>query len=552
MRGWQDRGSVGRVDGTKLRPCSAFAKCEPNANIRCRLSQRNWRGESHLSTVVDLCDTPSSAWGLLQQRHERGLTRQTDMRWPLRNQIMGPLLAVAIASLVAVAAINARLAANDTRQRIERQLQGVVGVLTTSNFPLTEPVLRKMRDLSSAEFALTDAGGRSLATSFAAAPPQLPNDATVGKLEEVALGPSLALAGQEYFHTAVRLASRPGVEEGRGRVLHVLFPKDEYLRNWRAAFVPPLVVGVVAVAAAAVVARVLAGRISRAMSCLGDEVLRLARGDFGPVELPATDDEIRDLASAVNRTAQMLADYEREVRRTEQMRTVARLGASLAHEMRNAATGCRMAVDLHADVCPGGHDDESLAVARRQLKLMETQLQRFLQIGRRPAEVVRREVDLARLVDDLLPLVRPAANHAKVELVWRLADDDLMIHGDKDGLGQVALNLILNAIEAVQQHPGDTAATRRVTVELRRSEHDDAELVISDTGPGAGLGRSSDTGPSIFEPFVTSKAEGAGLGLAVAKQVIEAHDGAISWSRLDGVTRFRVTLPAATKGAACV
>jgi signal transduction histidine kinase len=468
------------------------------------------------------------------------------MRWPLRNQIMGPLLAVAIASLAAVAAINARLAADHTRLRIERQLQGVVGVLTASNFPLTEPVLRKMRDLSSAEFALTDVAGRSLATSFAAAPPQLPNDATVDKLEDVALGASLAVAGQEYFHTAVTLAARPGAEDDR--VLHVLFPKDEYLRNWRAAFLPPLVVGVVAVAAAAVVARVLAGRISRATSRLGDEVLRLARGDFGPVELPATDDEIRDLARAVNRTAQMLADYEHEVRRTEQMRTVARLGASLAHEMRNAATGCRMAVDLHADVCPGGHDDESLAVARRQLRLIESQLQRFLQIGRRPAEIVRREVDLARLVDDLLPLVRPAANHAKVELDWRLADDDLMIHGDEDGLGQVALNLILNAIEAVQQHPGDGAATRRVTVELGRSEHDAAELVVSDTGPGP----ATESATAIFEPFVTSKAEGAGLGLAVAKQVVEAHDGAISWSRLGGVTRFRVTLPAATKGAPCV
>lgn len=71
------------------------------------------------------------------------------MRWPLRNQIMWPLLAVAIASLVAVAAINARLAADHTRRRIERQLQGVVGVLTASNFPLTDPVLRKMHNLSS-------------------------------------------------------------------------------------------------------------------------------------------------------------------------------------------------------------------------------------------------------------------------------------------------------------------------------------------------------------------------------------------------------------------
>jgi signal transduction histidine kinase len=331
-----------------------------------------------------------------------------------------------------------------------------------------------------------------------------------------------------------------------GRVLHVLFPKDEYLRSWREAFLPPLVVGVATVAAIALVAQILAGRISRATGRLGDEVLRLARGEFGPVSLPSTDDELRDLALAVNRTAQMLADYEQQVRRTEQMRTVARLGASLAHEMRNATTGCRMAVALHAEECPVAADDESLAVARRQLRLIENQLQRFLQVGRQPTEVVRGEVDLARVVDDLLPLVRPAVRHAQVELDWRPADDELIVLGDEDALSQVALNLILNAIEAVQHEPGNVTAERRVTVELSRTEHDAVEFVVSDTGPGP----AAESASSIFDPFVTSKAEGAGLGLAVAKQIVEAHGGTIAWHRSAGLTCFHVRLPAVAKGAA--
>jgi signal transduction histidine kinase len=459
---------------------------------------------------------------------------------------MGPLLAVALASLLSLAALNAMIAARNTRQRIERQLQGVVGVLTESNFPLTEPVLRKMRDLSSAEFVLADQLGRPVAASFPSTPRTLPTKPTVDRLEDVAMGETLEVAGAEYFHTALELGSRTGEEESP--VLHVLFPQDEYLRSLRAAFVPPMIVGVGTVAAAAAVARLLAGRISRATARLGDEVLRLARGDFTPVELPDADDEIRDLALAVNRTAQMLADYEQQVRRTEQMRTVARLGAGLAHEMRNAATGCRMAVDLHADACPLGCDDESLAVARRQLRLMESQLQRFLQVGRRPADLIRRDVDMVGIVDGLLPLVRPAASHARVDLDWQVDGGGLVIHGDADGLSQVALNLILNAIEAVQHDSRGPRAPRRVGVTLKRTEHDDMEFVVSDTGPGPTAASAS----SIFEPFVSSKAEGVGLGLAVAKQVVDAHDGTISWSRREGVTRFRVTLPFAVKGASCV
>jgi signal transduction histidine kinase len=467
------------------------------------------------------------------------------MRWPLRHQIMGPLLVVAVISLAAVAAIHARLTGTQTRQRIEQRLSGVVGVLASSNFPLTAPVLAQMRDLSSAEFVLTDSAGRVAAASFESAGASLSPTRTLQRPDDVVLGAGVTIAGREYFHTSVRLASTPKRSDDAddaqsGRVLHVLFPRDEYNRNIRQAYLPPLLVGLAAVAAIAVVARLLAGRISRATAKLGNEVQRLARGDFGPVELPAVDDEIRDLAGAVNRTAEMLADYEQQIRRTEQMRTVGQLGASLAHELRNAATGCRMAVDLHIESCCCGSDNESMVVAQRQLKLMETQLQRFLRIGRSEAEPVHRRVALAQLIEDLLPLVRPAARHAGVSLQWQADDRQIFVSGDAEGLYQAALNLVLNAVEAAQLPAA--GAERRVLIQLT-SDGDHAELSVTDTGPGP----ATATATGMFDPFVTSKAEGAGLGLAVVRQVAEAHGGTIAWSRDDGVTEFRLRLPRTEK-----
>ena len=466
------------------------------------------------------------------------------MRWPLRRQIMLPLLAVAVASLAAVGAINARLAARQTRERIEQQLLGVVTVLSASNFPLTDSVLQQMRSLSGAEFVVTDDAGAMQATSLAQRPTRLPTNDTPITGSATSLGSPLDVNGQAYFHRVTRLPTRAGVPDARR--LHVLFPEAEYRRTWREAFLPPLVVGAVTIAAVAVVARVLGRRISRAASRLGEDVLRMARGDFAPAALPETDDEIRELSIAVNRTAEMLAEYEQQVRRTEQMRTVALLGAGLAHEMRNAATGCRMALDLHAEICDGSNEDESLSVAKRQLRLMESQLQRFLRAGKENAAEIHREIDLTRLIDELLQLVRPAARHAGVELQWERSGACASVVGDDEALGQVVLNLLLNAIEAVQQPGGMTP--REVKAELRSTDGELAEFVVSDNGPGP----QSAIAGSLFDPFVTTKPEGVGLGLAVARQVVESHRGTIDWARAGGVTRFRVEIPLATKGGTCV
>ena len=194
------------------------------------------------------------------------------------------------------------------------------------------------------------------------------------------------------------------------------------------------------------------------------------RGDFRAAALPAVDDEIRDLSIAVNRTAEMLAEYEKQVRRSEQMQTLSVLGASIAHQLRNAATGCRMALDLHAAECPTAEADECLEVAQRQLRLMESQLQRFLRVGRRQAEIVVREVDLVGLVEELLPLVRPAAQHAGVALDVQIATEHIAIDGDEEALGQVVLNLLLNAIEAAQQDGVKRAKRGVVMVELSAAD----------------------------------------------------------------------------------
>lgn len=467
------------------------------------------------------------------------------MRWPIRNQIMFPLLAVAIVSLTSVGAINAVLTERRTSAYVEQQLRQVIGVLTTSSFPLTSSVLRQMRDLSSAEFVLADSSGDVVESTLPASAP-LPEQVVTQRLEDVQLGQSAEFDGRWYFHTVVKLPL--GSDSARSGVLHVLFPQDEYRKAWRQAYLPSFTVGAASSLLMAAVALALANRMGRAITRLRAEVLRIARGDFREVPLPTVDDEIRDLSAAVNRTAEMLADYEQQVRRSEQMRTLTVLGASIAHQLRNAVTGCRMAIDLHAADCTSSDSRECLDVAQRQLRLMESQLQRFLRLGKRPTEMAKQDVDLGDLVEELLPLVRPAAEHAGVVLDCRISTDRLTVCGDEEALSQVVLNLLLNAVEAAQQNGINQHAQGRVCVQVNGAAADAAEIVISDSGAGP----ADAVVESLFEPFVTNKAEGAGLGLAVAKDVVVAHGGTIEWNRENGMTRFRVGLPLAMNGCVSV
>jgi signal transduction histidine kinase len=265
----------------------------------------------------------------------------------------------------------------------------------------------------------------------------------------------------------------------------------------------------------------------------------IAGGRFQPVAVPARDDEIRDLTRSINSMTERLGRYETEVRQNEQLRTLGRLGAGMAHQLRNSATGARMAIELHLRVCPADSDRESLEVALRQLRLMESYLQRFLGLGRdRPID--RKQVDLERLVDDVFELVRPACLHSKIDLTRRRSSEQLVVWGDSESLAELLVNLILNALEAARQN-GDVPP--KVVVEAG-GEKDRAVLRVLDTGVGPAVAVQQ----RLFEPFVTEKPGGTGLGLFVARRIAEAHRGRIDWDRREEMTCFTVELPINHRG----
>jgi signal transduction histidine kinase len=173
----------------------------------------------------------------------------------------------------------------------------------------------------------------------------------------------------------------------------------------------------------------------------------------------------------------------------------------------------------------------------------------ILRDDRRASEVVRRmrsllakapfelkNINLNDLVRETVEFLSALAIARKFELVSVITPDALPILGDRIQLQQVILNLVVNGIDAMK----DTPAENRI-ISIRTSRVEEfAGLSVSDRGPGI----PEDKLKEIFEPFYTNKAEGMGMGLSIARTIIEAHHGLI-WAknRDHGGATFRIRLP---------
>ena len=461
------------------------------------------------------------------------------MRIPIRHQFLAPLALVATVSLLAIAAIDHRLATDRTRQRVETQLRSVVEVLTQRSYPLTESVLKQMRGLANAEFLLVGEGGVVLrASSMLPNLEKLPQESFVASdAEQLRLGGSVTLGSTIYLHAAVRLDGR--VRDPGPSVLHILFPQRDYSVAWWSAFAPPLFIGFATLSAVSLVVHLVARRLSRELGRLGADVQRLAEGDFADVDRPLLDDEACDLANSVNLAARRLRDYENELRQTERLQAIATIGAGLAHEMRNAATGCRLAIDLHQNECEVAGASESLSVAQRQLALMEGRLQQLLQVGKPSEATEPKRIDLRSVVEETLQLVGPAIRHARVSCEWRAPEYYCVVEADPVLIRQAVMNLVLNAMHAAAKVSATDPGAGRIEVILD-GDVQECRLRVIDNGAGPQVDQLS-----LFEPFATEKPEGVGLGLSVVKSVVESCGGDVAFRREEEATVFCVELPIA-------
>jgi signal transduction histidine kinase len=477
------------------------------------------------------------------------------MRLSLRYRLLLPLLLLLVGDALATAWA-AGAAARHAERRLAEQQWAIAHTLTEprSTFPLTRPILEQMKGLSGAEFLFVPAGGTRAPESTFPEPPNPPDVrpfVPAMKADDLQLGAPVTVGGQEY--RCMRVTLREQTPDRRGD-LYILYPESLRQTAVRDAVRPLLLLGggggLIAVALAVAFGSRLVGRIRD----LDARTRLIAAGDFRPMPVPKADDELRDLCEAVNDMARRLAGFQEELQRDERLRVLGQFSGGLAHQLRNAAAGAKLALELFLAENPAA-DLEPIRVALRQLARIEANLRQFLALGKPPADV-RQPCDLGQLIDQTVSLLKPQCQHAGTALAWHPPAEACVIPGDPAQLSHLFGNVIGNAVEAAG--PGGEV---RVTLTSAEPNPQPPSLrgkgALSPSPAGGGAGslyvrvEVSDTGTGppaeiagrLFEPFVTGKEQGIGLGLAVAKRAADAHGGTIAWERRDGRTVFRIELP---------
>ena len=249
---------------------------------------------------------------------------------------------------------------------------------------------------------------------------------------------------------------------------------------------------------------------------------------------------VRDLTEREELAAR-LQELQGELARLARLNELGEMASTLAHELNQPLS----AIAGYAQGCVrllAGLPDETSSMTREAVEEIAAQSLRAGQIIRHLREFVTRgETDRApeeihKLIEEAGALALMGSRERGVRSVFDFAPGAELVLADKVQIQQVLINLMRNAMDAMRE-----SDTKLLTVRTTQAEQDMVAVEVSDTGPGI----SDEVAPQLFQPFVTTKAGGMGMGLSISRRIVESHGGTIGVRRNShGGATFRFTVPA--------
>jgi signal transduction histidine kinase len=226
-----------------------------------------------------------------------------------------------------------------------------------------------------------------------------------------------------------------------------------------------------------------------------------------------------------------LTQAEERLEHAKKLVLAGNMSSQVAHEVRNPLNSMSLQLEmLEEDLLDADSNGALSKSARIRVQAVSEQIERLERITRRYLDVVQPEVhghnpvDLHQLVEKSLAFLNAEIQVARVRVELDLDSESAMVSGDADALSQVLFNLIRNALEAMKELPEDKRVLKLVTATETVTGTENRKQItvqVQDSGPGL----SREVHPRVFEPFVTDKPNGHGLGLSISRQICISHGG---------------------------
>jgi signal transduction histidine kinase len=338
----------------------------------------------------------------------------------------------------------------------------------------------------------------------------------------------------------------------------ILEPAHEYLRlnevmltqasETNQKLAQRLVVGLVAIGLCGSIGGLLAGwviaatvrrnlvRTEERLRTTAEKLDRAANRGSKSTPALALADPVDQVSVSVSAVLQRLRDTERDALRAEQLAWVGQMAAGIAHEIRNPLMAIKLLIQAGAERAGGP------SLRARDFEVLDEEITRLEQIVSgfldfaRPPRPNPRSMDATEVVAQAIEGVKPRAELQGVSLTLERSDTPIVVPADPNQLRQVFLNLLINALDA-QPKGGEI----RVGLRIEQAPEPTLVMTVADAGSGIAPGVAD----RIFEPFVSTKESGLGLGLSICRRIAEAHNGNLSANNLpDGGAVFTLKLPA--------
>ncbi|CAN5303240.1 ATP-binding protein [soil metagenome] len=267
---------------------------------------------------------------------------------------------------------------------------------------------------------------------------------------------------------------------------------------------------------------------------------QLDRAIHADIALAKSGDGLARIATSATAVLQKLRQTERNALRAEQLAWVGQMAAGIAHEIRNPLMAIKLIVQATADRQSGSSfKSRDLEVLEEEIIRLEQIVSGFLDFAR-PPRLDLQPVDVRDLIERTVGNVKARAELQAVQIQIVHTPGPSVISVDPNQLRQVVYNLLFNAMDA---QPQGGYITIRLMMQSGAEGIPEMQLEFADAGPGL----PKELGDRIFEPFISTKETGLGLGLSICRRIVETHGGRMTAVSLPNEgSSFTLRIPAAS------